>query len=127
MSKVSIFFIMSLGVIFLAGCEMPKISRLTSSPVAEVHEATNSVAITSKAIVPKKITVSLGTEVNFVNEDKSPHTVASDPHPTHDQLQNLYSTPIFKGQTYAYTFTKKGKFGFHLEDNPSISGEIVVE
>ncbi len=127
MKKILIFPLLGLMAIFLTGCDLPKIAKLTDSATPETQKRTNQVTFSADGFSPKKIIVPRNTKVTFTNLDKGPHTIASDPHPTHDQLQNLYSTPIFKDQTYSYVFVKAGKFGFHLEDNPSISGEIVVE
>lgn len=127
MRKIYIFPLIGLMAIFLTGCDFPKIAKLSDSATPETQKHTNQILINADSISPKEIIVQRNTKVTFTNKDKGPHTIASDPHPTHNQIQNLYSTPIFKDQTYSYTFTKVGKFGFHLEDNPSISGEIVVE
>jgi len=127
LKKILVFPVLGLMAIFLTGCEFPKIAKLTDSATPETQTRTNQVTFSADGFSPKTILVPINTKVTFTNLDKGPHTIASDPHPTHDQLQNLYSTPIFKDQTYSYVFSKAGKFGFHLEDNPSISGEIVVE
>lgn len=121
-----------IGLVFvtfaLSGCDVPQIAKLNSKalpdePISQINE----IEIGPNGVNPQLIAISAGQTVSFKNLDKTPHTIASDPHPTHDQLNNLYSTPIFRNQTYKYTFTKRGEFGFHLEDNPSISGKIVVK
>lgn len=127
LKKILVFTLLGLMAIFLTGCDFPKIAKLTDSQTPATRVRTNQVTFNANGFSPKKIIVSQNTKVTFTNLDKAPHTIASDPHPTHDQLQNLYSTPIFKDQTYPYVFSKVGRFGYHLEDNPSISGEIVVE
>ena len=121
-----IAFIALTGI--LCGCDFPKISKLNnSSATPQAKQYTNQIILDSNNLTPKKIVVKKNTTVVFINKDKNPHIVASNPHPEHNQLPDLYSTAIFKDQSFSYTFKKKGAFGFHLEDNPSISGEIVVE
>jgi len=39
----------------------------------------------------------------------------------------LYSPPLYPNGKYEYSFNLYGTWGFHLEDNPSVSGKIVVE
>ena len=118
------FFSLTIG---LTGCNMPKIAKLSPDVSPQMAKPTNEMEITKDGFLPQDIEVAVGQKVIFKNTDRAPHTIASDPHPTHDILPNLYSTPIFKDQTYEYTFKKAGAFGIHLEDNPSISGKIVVK
>jgi len=125
--KIKLVLGMILAVFIFSGCNMPQIGKLDVTSTPRMAEKTNEITISEDGFSPKDSVVSIGETVTFKNLDSSPHTVASDPHPAHDQLIDLYSTPIFKTQSYKYVFTKRGDFGFHLEDNPSISGKIVVE
>lgn len=54
--------------------------------------------------------------------------VASDPHPQHSDLPEFDSLKaIPQGESYLYTFTQKGTWGYHDHLNPSALGTIVVE
>ena len=44
---------------------------------------TTTVIIANNAVAPQNITVPLGSQVTFVNNDSRDHQIASDPHPEH--------------------------------------------
>lgn len=123
---VSALFFVSL-TLFLSGCTSPEIKsvREVESPESIVYETTK-MKIQNARFVPEKITVKLGSEVTFTNLDDQSYIIASDPHPEHTDLQDLYSPPIYTGKSYKYVFSKEGYFGVHLEENPSIKGQIIV-
>lgn len=126
MKSVKLILIIA-SMLTLSGCADLKIKSVrdetnVESSVVEI----NTIEIKDDRLIPDKITVALEETVVFINHDKDPITIASDPHPDHSDLPDLYSPPIYQGSTYNYTFKKEGFFGFHLEHNPSISGLIVV-
>jgi plastocyanin len=88
--------------------------------------ATDKVTIKNFAFDPPIITVKSGTTVTWTNEDAAAHQVASDPHPTHTDLPGLISDPFAQGQTYSFTFTKVGTFGYHCHIHPSMTGKVIV-
>jgi len=132
MLKKSLFFFAAASLIFLTGCTTPQIKSIrdTATPppasIPENPEKTNLVTILNNKIEPAAIEVSAGDTVIFQNLDQKPHQIASDPHPAHTDLPDLYSPPIYEKDTYSYTFTKVGDWFYHLEDNPSIRGKVVV-
>ncbi len=104
-----------------------EVKSVRDEPMNETYvRKTNAMEIRNGTITPDKIQLKLGESVTITNRDKSPYIVASDPHETHSDLPDFYSNEIFFGQSYSYTFKKEGYFGFHLEQNPSIRGLIVV-
>jgi plastocyanin len=60
------------------------VSEPTPPPVA-----TNTITITSAGVSPKVITVPVGSQVTFVNNDNRTHDMQSDPHPEHDDCPEL--------------------------------------
>jgi len=113
----------------LAGCTTPEIKSIrdsiTATPIAPV--SSNSINITSSGFSPSLISVSAGEIVTFQNSDSKSHEVASDPYPKDDILPDFHSGTLYKNETYQYAFTQTGTFGYHLEDNPSIKGKVIVE
>ncbi len=74
------------------------------------------------------VEVTAGSTVTFRNADTTPHGVASDPHPVHTGLPGFDAGgPIAPGETYEFTFTSPGTFGFHNHLNPSLRGTVVVK
>jgi len=121
-----IFFII-LPLIFLTGCiNADVLSIRTLEKASATPEKTNIVEISSGKFVPSEISVKRDQEIKVTNLDQTLYTLLSDPHPTHDQIKNLYIL-IYKGQTRSFKIPKRGSFGIHAEENPSVNLKIVVE
>ncbi len=86
-----------------------------------------TVRYTNAGFSPKKLTVPIGTMVEFVNQSDSDMWVASNVHPSHDILPTFDEFKgVGKGQTYMYTFDKKGTWPYHDHINPAREGIIEV-
>jgi len=127
MRKLFLFLLFISATVIFSGCQSPEIKsvREIESPESIVYETTK-MKIQNGRFVPEKITVKSGSEVSFTNFDDQSYIIASDPHPEHSELQDLYSPPVYTGKTYKYIFQKEVYFGVHLEENPSIKGQIIV-
>lgn len=76
---------------------------------------------------PAELTVEAGTAVTFVNETKNAFWPASNSHPQHDQYPEFDSGhPIMPGESWAFTFDKKGKWAFHDHLRSFYTGYINV-
>jgi plastocyanin len=86
------------------------------------------VLITSSGFTPSTLTIKVGDTVTFINKDSNPHWPASDPHPTHTNYPGFDALrPLKTGESYSFTFTKQGAWGYHDHLNPSLRGIIIVE
>jgi len=126
------FLLSSLTLICLvfSGCSAPKVQSLrdTTSPESSAVVVTTSIIeITKNGFKPTSITIPPGETLIIKNSDDAVHQIASDPHPTHDVLPDLYSSSIYKGESYTYRFLKHGTYGLHLEDNPSVLATVTVK
>ena len=89
--------------------------------------ATVTISMTSSGFSPANVTVKAGTKVVFVNNDTQPHWPASNPHPTHTDLPGFDALKnINPGQSYTFTFSKVGTWGFHDHLNPPRGGSVTV-
>lgn len=87
-----------------------------------------TVRYTNSGFQPKKLTVPVGTMVEFINQSDTRMWVASNVHPGHDLLPTFDEfKAVEKGQSYMYTFDKKGTWPYHDHENPAVEGVIVVE
>lgn len=87
-----------------------------------------TVQYTNNGFQPKKLTVPVGTMVEFVNQSDAKMWVASNVHPGHELLPTFDQfKAVEKGQTYMYTFNKKGAWPYHDHENPALEGIITVE
>jgi plastocyanin len=68
--------------------------------------ATANVDITQAGFTPSKVTVKYGDTVTWTNKDRASHQVLA------DQLAFPTSPVLAANQTYSYTFTKSGSFGY---------------
>ena len=77
---------------------------------------------------PADVSVRVGDTVMFKNDSDSFHWPASNVHPTH----SIYSDfdprePVAPGDTWSFTFTRAGTWGFHDHIRANLTGRIVVE
>src|SRR5690349_14938965 len=81
---------------------------------------TKNVDITAAGFTPSKLTVDYGDTVTWTNKDNANHQVLA------DQLAFPTSAVLAQNQTYSYTFTKSGSFGYRDALNTNRRGTIVV-
>lgn len=86
------------------------------------------VSTTKDGFTPQTIQVKKGQSVTWINTDKSPHQVASDPHPTHTNLPGFDSQEALTlNDSFTFTFEKTGTFTYHDNLNPlKFRGTVVV-
>jgi plastocyanin len=89
---------------------------------AATANATPTIEIQNYAFVPNTLTVAVGTEVTWVNQDNDPHTVKSDP-----AADVLKSPALDTNDKYSFTFTKPGVYKYFCTLHPHMQGEIVVK
>lgn len=88
------------------------------------HPGVVTVVAQNFAFTPRIITVSPGTMIMWVNDDASKHTVTSD--------TGIFSSgDISRGDTFAYTFTRPGRFPYYCryhgdKGGIGMSGMVIV-
>lgn len=129
MKKIAVITVCTLLSIALCGCSQIDIKSMRENE-AKLAEAsavvTNTITIENNEFTPKVAFVSAGTKVTFTNIDDKAHQIASDPHPTHSDLPALNSGVLYKGESFSVTIEIPSEYKFHLEDNPSVIGKIIV-
>lgn len=87
-----------------------------------------TVRYTNTGFEPAKLTVPVGTMVEFINQSDEEMWVASNVHPSHEILPTFDQFKgVGKGQSYMYTFDSKGIWPYHDHINPALEGVISVE
>ena len=72
--------------------------------------------------------MSKGTKVVWTNGDGVAHFVNTDPHPSHNVLADLNSLDLAQGQSYSFTFTEVGEWGYHCSAHYlSMVGRVIVQ
>jgi plastocyanin len=90
---------------------------------------TAMVMITNAGFSPETIKIKKGQTIEWMNQDATPHQVASDPYPDHSVLPHLFSEqPLAQNESFNYTFEKSGTFTYHDNLKPvDFKGTVVVE
>ncbi len=106
-------------------------TSITSPPKPPVNTGSSQnapkeakVAIKNFAFSPATLTIKSGTKVTWTNQDSAPHQIVAD---SASNLSGLISSLLSQGQSYNFTFTKTGTFGYHCQIHPSMTGTIIVE
>lgn len=117
--------VLVLGLTLLAAACNKSKPAATNVPV---QTGATEIGITADGFSPADITVRSGTQVVFKNTDTTAHLPASNPHPNHTDLPGFDALKgLTNGETYSFTFTKLGKWGFHDHLNPiKYRGSVTV-
>ncbi|MFA6042825.1 MAG: cupredoxin domain-containing protein [Patescibacteria group bacterium] len=102
-------------------------SNVHATNVNSALQSTKKVTITATGFSPASLTIAKGTAITWTNRSGSPAKVASNPHPTSTDLPGLVSAILADGETYSYTFTQVGTWGYHDHEHPTVKGSIIVE
>jgi amicyanin len=68
-----------------------------------------------------EVTVPVGTTVTWVNQDDIPHTVVA------DDKKTFRSKVLDTDETFSFTFTTPGTFGYFCSIHPHMTGKVVVK
>lgn len=91
-------------------------------------EADHVVAYTDDGYEPAQITISVGETVEFINQSSGNVWTASDPHPQHTDLPEFDALQgQGPGESYSFTFTNPGEWGYHNHVRSVHTGVVVVE
>ncbi len=83
---------------------------------------------TDNGFVPSTVTIKVGQTVKFVNDTNEKMWVASDPHPSHTGYAGFdEDRGAAKGESYQFTFSKAGTWGFHNHLSSGDKGKVVVQ
>jgi plastocyanin len=88
----------------------------------------NVVKFTDNGFEPSTLTVDSDTTVEFENKSSDDFWPASNVHPTHLLYPSFDAKkPVLPGDSYSFTFTKVGRWGYHNHLEPDVQGTIVVK
>jgi plastocyanin len=88
---------------------------------------TGFVDVKSAGFTPNAMTVAPGTKVTWIALDGSQPFVASNPHPIHTDQEGLQSGTLDMGETFSYTYTETGAWGYHNHNAPTQTGTVTVQ
>ncbi|MBI2285833.1 hypothetical protein HYU82_03350, partial [Candidatus Saccharibacteria bacterium] len=77
------------------------------------------------------ITITVGTQLTWTNNDTRSHQPAADPHPLNNSIEGFdSSTVLLPGDSLSFTFENPGTYSYHDHLNPlnkRYQGTVVVE
>ncbi|MCA1806677.1 MAG: cupredoxin domain-containing protein, partial [Actinobacteria bacterium] len=89
---------------------------------------TSTVRITDDGFQPETIRIASGTTVTFENASSRNVWIASDSHPSHTDLPEFDAERSYApGESYSYTFSQPGEWGYHDHLRSFVTGRVIVE
>ncbi len=108
---IFIIVLIIIGVGLFSGCTQQESPPTTT---------TNTISIRNFAFSPSTLTVKVGTNVIWINEDSVTHQVREDSGFFESSLLN-------NGQSFTFTFTIIGTYNYTCTIHPSMTGKVIVE
>ena len=92
----------------------------------------NTIVIQNNQVCPQTLTVTIGSQVTFVNNDSRVHEMDSDPHPEHTDCPAINQVDFLNpGQSRTTgNLTVARRCGFHDHSSPdtaSLKGTITIQ
>ncbi|HEY9792766.1 MAG TPA: cupredoxin family copper-binding protein [Candidatus Obscuribacterales bacterium] len=102
----------------------PLISLALLAVIGQTAVYAKSITVTIEGFEykPKKVTVSKGDEVTFINKDSAPHTVTPEKESHFQEVSRL-----LKNQQATVKFDEAGDQKYYCAIHPSMKGEVVVK
>ena len=98
----------------------PIVGAMLALGSAAAQDATNVITIDNFTFSPKELTVAVGTTVKWVNHDDIPHLVV-------EKKTTFRSKALDTDDSYSYTFTSAGTFGYFCGLHPHMVGKVIVK
>ncbi|MFG2783309.1 plastocyanin/azurin family copper-binding protein [Streptomyces prunicolor] len=98
------------------------LSALLVLPAGQASAASYHVLMKGYAFSPTALTITAGTTVTWTNEDTAPHDVKTTSGPV-----TVHSPMLSKGQSWSFTFTTAGSYGYVCTVHPDMTAQMVVK
>ncbi len=82
---------------------------------------------TNECFVPSEVTIDVGSEVTWSNDDTSAHTVTSGTIKDETPGEAFDSSLFMAGKTFSYKFEEAGVFPYFCIVHPWMSGTVIVQ
>lgn len=94
----------------------------SSQPTDDDSENVSEVTIQNYTYAPANITVKVGTEVTWTNQDGIEHTVTSD-----DSAPVTFDSGMLgQGESFSFTFDQAGEYEYFCTPHPYMKGKVTV-
>ncbi len=85
------------------------------------------VSVTEDGFFPATLSITRDMTVVWVNDTAKPVRIGANPYPDASSLPGLKSGDIAPGDSYSYTFTASGTFGYANYNEPTEGGSVQVQ
>ncbi|MET7567372.1 plastocyanin/azurin family copper-binding protein [Streptomyces sp. NPDC005492] len=106
----------------LAPLALLGLSALLVLPAGQASAASYHVLMKGYAFSPAALTITAGTTVTWTNEDTAPHDVKTTSGPV-----AIHSPMLSKGQSWSFTFTTAGSYGYVCTVHPGMTAQVAVK
>lgn len=96
-------------------------SQMNQGSLEDIASDNVIVLLRDKIILPDVVTVRAGTTITWINNDKIEHNITSS-----SDYPEFVSGNLKPGESYSFTFTKSGQWGYHSSLNPTTKGRVIV-
>jgi plastocyanin len=103
------------------------ITNQTEVNGTRVSIVAGSAALTDTAYDPNPVTISVGDNVTWVNDDPDPHTVTSGNFSAADAGQEFDSGYMGPHKSFTHQFNEPGEFEYFCILHPGMVGKVIVE
>ncbi len=129
---IGLAFIAAAVMAAAAACGSSGDPATAPSPGGGPPPSTPTITIANNAVSPQNITVPVGSQVTFVNNDSRDHEIASDPHPEHTDCPELnqvgYLTPGQSRQSGNLVIARTCGYHDHINfEIKSLQGTITIQ
>ncbi|NIP62559.1 MAG: PEFG-CTERM sorting domain-containing protein [Nitrosopumilaceae archaeon] len=124
-------FVVLIAVVTGLGISTP--STFADHATAEVSipagTSTPGCEKTDECYIPAEVTVDVGGEVTWTNDDSTSHTVTSGtPGSPSEEVGSDFDSSIFMGgETFSHKFEEAGTFDYFCMIHPWMQGKVIVE
>jgi plastocyanin len=94
-----------------------EVSNITVASISEIRN--DSISIINAKIVPSKINVKLGDNVEWTNNDETSYTIRQ-------ENNIIYNKNITSGEHYIFNYINLGNFTYYLKEFPDSRLTVIV-
>jgi Plastocyanin len=110
-----------LGIITVSGCVSNNENQSANNSVNNSSAVlVDIISIQNSSFKPNVTTITPGTDVKWINQDKITHKIVSN-------NGTFESSNLTQYRVYSFTFTKEGVYNYHCAIHPSEKGTIIVK
>ncbi len=123
---ISIIVILSIAILLSGFSLAHNAVGQSKTPSVSIVKGASNPSIT-KPYNPSPLSISVGTNITWTNNDNTGHTV-TEGNPSGNTPQNGFDSGILApGKTFSHIFDKPGTIQYYCTLHPTMLGEVIVK